>query len=47
MIAEGQKYMRTAPWLVLCPGALIAMVVLAVNILGDNLRDALDPFWRK
>jgi peptide/nickel transport system permease protein len=47
MIAEGQKYMRTAPWLVLCPGALIAMLVLAVNMLGDNLRDVLDPFYRK
>ena len=46
MINEGQRYYRTAPWLVLYPGALIALSVLAFNLLGDGLRDAVDPYSR-
>jgi len=43
MIQEGQQYYRTAPWLILFPGLMILLVVLGFNLLGDGLRDALDP----
>ena len=46
MINEGQRYYRTAPWLVLYPGGLIAISVLAFNLVGDGLRDAVDPYSR-
>lgn len=46
MINEGQRYYRTATWLVLYPGALIALSVLAFNLVGDGLRDAVDPYAR-
>jgi len=36
MIQEGQLYFRDAPWLMLTPGLAIALVVLAVNVLGDR-----------
>ena len=43
MISEGQPYFRTAPWLMFAPGVAILMTVLGFNLLGDGLRDALDP----
>lgn len=43
MLAEGQKYIRNAPSISLLPGAMIFVVVLCLNFLGDGLRDALDP----
>jgi len=43
MLSDGQKYIRTASYLSLFPGAAIFMVVLSLNFLGDGLRDALDP----
>lgn len=46
MIQQGQSYYRTAPWLVLWPGLAILMTVFAFNLLGDGLRDALDPTLR-
>jgi peptide/nickel transport system permease protein len=46
MIAEGQTYYRTAPWLILFPGIAIMLTVLGFNLLGDGLRDALDPYQR-
>jgi peptide/nickel transport system permease protein len=46
MISEGQRHYRSAPWLVLSPGVLIALAVLAFNLLGDGLRDAVDPYAR-
>jgi len=46
MINTGQRYYRTAPWLVLYPGGLIAISVLSFNLLGDGLRDAVDPYSR-
>jgi peptide/nickel transport system permease protein len=47
MISEGQTYFRSAPWLVLAPGALLVVTVLAINLMGDGLRDALDPQQRR
>ena len=43
LIAEGRGYIREAWWLTFMPGAAIAMTVLGVNLLGDGLRDVLDP----
>lgn len=43
MISEGQPYFRTAPWLMFAPGLGILLTVLGFNLLGDGLRDALDP----
>jgi peptide/nickel transport system permease protein len=45
-IFESQSYFRTAPWLVFFPGAAILLVALAFNLVGDALRDALDPTQR-
>ena len=46
MIFESQSYYLTAPWLVFIPGAAILVVALAFNLVGDGLRDALDPTQR-
>ena len=43
IIADGRDAMVEAPWVALAPGLFIAMVVLGLNLLGDGLRDALDP----
>ena len=43
MIANAQQYMQQADWMILAPGAAIVLVVLSLQILGDGLRDALDP----
>jgi peptide/nickel transport system permease protein len=43
IMAEGRIYFQIAPWIIFFPGSLLALTVLAVNILGDGLRDTLDP----
>jgi peptide/nickel transport system permease protein len=43
IIAEGRDFFQIAPWIILAPGAFLAITVLAINILGDGLRDTLDP----
>lgn len=43
MLAESEEYMRYAPYLVAFPGIAIVLAALALNLLGDGLRDALDP----
>jgi peptide/nickel transport system permease protein len=43
IIAGGRSYLRNAPWILLYPGLLLGLTVLAVNLLGDGLRDTLDP----
>jgi len=43
MLNEGRGYLRNAPWVSAAPGLAITLTVLAVNLLGDCLRDALDP----
>jgi peptide/nickel transport system permease protein len=42
MIKEGTRYLLVAPHLVLAPGIALMMVVLAVNLIGDQWRDYLD-----
>ena len=46
MVADGFKYLKTNPILSLAPGLAILLIVLSFNILGDSLRDALDPKLR-
>jgi peptide/nickel transport system permease protein len=46
MIFESQSYFLNAPWLVFVPGAAILILALAFNLVGDGLRDALDPTQR-
>ncbi len=46
MLAEGKNYIRNFPHLITVPGVAIALTVLALNLLGDGLRDALDPKLR-
>ncbi len=43
MLSEARKYLRTAWWLAIFPGVAIMLLVLTVNLLGDAVRDALDP----
>jgi peptide/nickel transport system permease protein len=43
IIAQGRTFFQIAPWSILIPGAFLAVTVLAVNMLGDGLRDRLDP----
>ncbi|HEY8792991.1 MAG TPA: ABC transporter permease [Gaiellaceae bacterium] len=43
LISDGQDRIQTAPWLAIIPGIAIVLTVLALNIFGDGLRDALDP----
>jgi peptide/nickel transport system permease protein len=43
MLSAGRRYMELAPWVAVYPGLAIALTVLGLNLLGDALRDALDP----
>jgi peptide/nickel transport system permease protein len=46
LIAEGTNSATTHPWLFWFSGGLLVAIVLAVNLVGDGLRDALDPRLR-
>src|SRR6266540_1089214 len=46
MVQVGFQYLEIAPWFVLAPAAMIFLAVLGFNLLGDGLRDALDPSLR-
>lgn len=43
MLASGRQFMLNSWWLAAAPGAAIMLVSLAFNLLGDGLRDVLDP----
>lgn len=43
MMAEGRQYLQRAPWIAAFPGVFLAFLVLTVNLVGDALRDVLDP----
>lgn len=43
MLSEGRSYMQSAPWLMIFPGLAIFITVIIFNMLGDGLRDILDP----
>ena len=46
MLADGRNYIQTAPWVTIFPGVAIMLTVLGLNLLGDWLRDRLDPLGR-
>jgi peptide/nickel transport system permease protein len=43
MVSQGRTYLTIAPWVIVFPGIAIAMAVLGLNLLGDGLRDHMDP----
>jgi peptide/nickel transport system permease protein len=43
MVSESRKYMHLSPWMILWPSLSIATVAIGFNLLGDGLRDALNP----
>jgi peptide/nickel transport system permease protein len=47
LLSEGWEYNQYAPWLVIMPGVSIVVIVLGFNVLGDALREALDPRLRE
>lgn len=46
LISEAKEFLRTAPYLMLFPGALVCIASFSINVLGNGLRDALDPRLR-
>jgi peptide/nickel transport system permease protein len=46
MVAEGKSYMFFQPWVIMIPGIALAGLVLAINLVGDGLRDAAAPEGR-
>ena len=46
MLSDGREFMRVAPWVTTFPGLAIMLSVMGINLLGDGLRDALDPRLR-
>jgi len=46
LLSEAKGFLRTAPYLMFFPGALICLASFSMNVLGDGLRDALDPRLR-
>src|SRR5258705_11174092 len=47
MLNAAQRFLTNAPWMAVWPGLAIFLVVLSFNLVGDGLRDALDPRERK
>lgn len=47
MLSEGRNYFRASPHLIFVPGIVIFITVMAINLFGDGLRDALDPKLKK
>ena len=43
IMSEGRTYFQISPWIIFFPGVALALTVLAVNVVGDGLRDTLDP----
>jgi dipeptide transport system permease protein len=47
MLADAREFIRSQPWLVTLPGLAILITVVSINLMGDGLRDALDPKMRR
>jgi peptide/nickel transport system permease protein len=43
MLSQGTRYITLAPWLIIFPGLMLSISVLFLNLIGDSLRDVLDP----
>jgi peptide/nickel transport system permease protein len=46
MLDDGRVFLQTAPWMILFPAGALALTILGMSLLGDGLRDALDPRLR-
>ena len=46
MLSKGRDYMRFAPWIMIFPGLALFITIMGFNLLGDGLRDFLDPYLR-
>jgi peptide/nickel transport system permease protein len=46
MLSDGREFLRIAPWVTTFPGLAIMISVMGINLLGDGLRDVLDPRLR-
>ena len=46
ILSDGRSLLQVAPWLILFPGAVLTLVVMGINLMGDGLRDVLDPRMR-
>ena len=46
ILADARVFLREAPWMILCPAATLTLLILGLNLLGDGIRDALDPRTR-
>jgi ABC-type dipeptide/oligopeptide/nickel transport system permease subunit len=47
LLADGQTFLASAPWVAVFPGVALLLAVLGINLLGDGLRDLLDPRFRE
>jgi len=47
LLTEGQGFMTTQPWMVIFPGLALTLGIFGFNIVGDSLRDLLDPHGRE
>ncbi len=47
MLADAKEFITAAPWIMMAPGLAILVTVLCINLVGDGLRDALDPKLRR
>jgi len=47
MLADSRDLIRSNPWIVTLPGLAILITVVAINLTGDGMRDALDPKMRR
>jgi peptide/nickel transport system permease protein len=47
MLSEGRSQLEIAPWMTVVPGLILSVSVLAFNLLGDAMRDFLDPKQRR
>jgi peptide/nickel transport system permease protein len=46
ILADARVFLREAPWMILCPAATLSLLILGLNLLGDGIRDVLDPRTR-
>jgi len=47
ILGEARLYIRNAPWMMFLPGMALTVTVLALNLVGDGIRDWLDPRLRR
>ena len=47
IMGQGRTYLQIAVWVTFFPGVFLSLTVLSINLLGDGLRDALDPKLRR